>query len=72
LWNPVPPTLKGLQHPTETVLLFQVQVFCFVTPCIVVAGYQSFRGPCCLHHPEDVGSIDLPEDLDLNIIAVKA
>jgi hypothetical protein len=30
----------------------QVEVFWVVTPCSVVAGYQSFRESCCLHfHP---------------------
>jgi len=24
-----------------------------VTPCTVVVGYQSFRGPCFIHRPED-------------------
>jgi len=31
------------------ILMFQVEVFWVVTPCIVVVGYQSFGGPCCLH-----------------------
>jgi len=32
----------------------QVAVFCVVTPCGDVAGYQRLAGPCCLHllHPE--------------------
>jgi len=31
---------------------------CVVTPCNVLAGYQRFRAPCCLHlRPEDGGSI---------------
>jgi hypothetical protein len=30
----------------------QIVVFWVVTPCIVLAGYQSFRDPCCIHlHP---------------------
>jgi hypothetical protein len=39
-------------------VMFQVEVFWFVTPCSVVVGYQRFRGPCCLHlqghNPEDL------------------
>jgi hypothetical protein len=27
----------------------EVQVFCVVTPCSDVAGYQRFGGPRCLH-----------------------
>jgi hypothetical protein len=27
----------------------QVEVFWVVMPCSVVAGYQRFGGPCCLH-----------------------
>jgi len=34
---------------TFTAVMFQVEVFWVVTPCSVVVGYQSFRGPCCLH-----------------------
>jgi hypothetical protein len=30
-------------------VVFQVEVFCVVTPCSVVVGYQHFRGLCCLH-----------------------
>jgi len=26
-----------------------VEFFCVVMPCIVVVGYQRFRGPCCLN-----------------------
>jgi hypothetical protein len=30
--------------------MFQVEVFWVVTPCsFVVAVYQRFKGPCCLH-----------------------
>jgi hypothetical protein len=25
-----------------------------VTPCSLVEVYQRFRGPCCLHHQENV------------------
>jgi hypothetical protein len=35
--------------------MFQVDVFCIVTPCNVVVGYQCFRGPCCLHLQGEVG-----------------
>jgi len=31
-----------------TPLKIQVVVFWVLTPCSVVAGYQRFRGPCCL------------------------
>jgi hypothetical protein len=27
----------------------QVEVFWVLTPCVVMVGYQRFRGPCCLH-----------------------
>jgi hypothetical protein len=30
------------------IAMVQVEVFCIVTPCSVVVGYQRFRGPCCL------------------------
>jgi hypothetical protein len=30
-------------------VMFQVEIFCVVTSCIIVVGYQRFRGPCCLH-----------------------
>jgi hypothetical protein len=29
--------------------LWNFEVFCVVTPCSVVVGYQSFTGSCCLH-----------------------
>jgi len=29
--------------------MFQVEVFCVVTPCSVVVGYRHFGWPCCLH-----------------------
>jgi hypothetical protein len=29
-----------------TAVIFQVEVFCVVTTCRVVVGYQRFRGPC--------------------------
>jgi len=32
----------------------QVEVVWVVTPCSVVVGYR-----CCLHHPEDGGTMDL-------------
>jgi hypothetical protein len=45
---------------TKFVVIFQVEVLWIVTLCIVVAGYQRFRCPCCLSfHPEHGGSIDL-------------
>jgi hypothetical protein len=28
-----------------TAVMFQVEVFCVVTPCIVLVGYIRFRGP---------------------------
>jgi len=27
----------------------QIEVFCVVTPCIVMVGYQQFGAPCCIH-----------------------
>jgi hypothetical protein len=30
-------------------MMFQVEVFCVVTPCSVVVGYRRFGGPCTLH-----------------------
>jgi hypothetical protein len=32
-----------------TAAMLQVEVLWVVTPSSVVVGYQSFRGPCCLH-----------------------
>jgi hypothetical protein len=32
-----------------TAVMIEVSVFWVVTPCSVVVGYQSYRGPCCLH-----------------------
>jgi hypothetical protein len=32
-----------------TAMMFHGEVFCVMTPCSVVVGYQRFRGPCCLH-----------------------
>jgi hypothetical protein len=38
----------------------RVEVFWAVMPCIVVVGYQRFRGPCCLQlHPEDGDSMNV-------------
>jgi len=38
----------------------QIVVFCILTLCSNVAGYQLFWGPCCLHlQCEDGGSMDL-------------
>jgi len=36
-----------------------VEVLWVMTPCSVAVGYQSFGSPCCLHHPEDTGSMEL-------------
>jgi len=38
-----------------------------VTPHNVVAGYQHFRGPCCLHLQGEDVDVN-PEDLDLKMI----
>jgi len=40
---------------------FQVKFLSVLTPCSVVDGYQRFRGPCCLHFPEDKNVGILPE-----------
>jgi len=32
-----------------TAVMSQVKVFWVVMTCSVMIGYQSFRGPCCLH-----------------------
>jgi hypothetical protein len=37
-----------------TAVMFQVEVYWVVTPCSVVAGYQRFGGPCCLHLQDEV------------------
>jgi hypothetical protein len=37
---------------TFTVVMFQIEVFCMVTPCSIVAGYHHFGG-------EDGGIMDL-------------
>jgi len=42
-----------------TALMFQVEVFCIVTPCGFVVGYQRHRGLCCLHLQGEGGSMDL-------------
>jgi len=34
--------------------MFQVEFFCFVTPCSIVIGYRRFRGQCCLHLQDEV------------------
>jgi hypothetical protein len=34
--------------------IFEIDVFWVVTPCGVVVGYQTFRGPCCLHFHGEV------------------
>jgi hypothetical protein len=40
-----------------TAVMFQVGVFWFVTPYIVVVRYQRFRGPCCLHLKGEVAGM---------------
>jgi hypothetical protein len=35
----------------------QVGVFSVVMPCSVLVGYNSFRGPCCLH-PQGEGKME--------------
>jgi hypothetical protein len=35
-------------------LMLQVEVFCVMTPCSVVVGYQRFVGPFCLHLQDEV------------------
>jgi hypothetical protein len=40
---------KDASFESFNVVMFQVEVFWIVTPCIVVVGYRRFRGPCCLH-----------------------
>jgi hypothetical protein len=37
-----------------TAVMFQVELFLVLNPCSVVAGYQHFRGPCCLHLQDEV------------------
>jgi len=37
--------------------VIQVEVFWVVTPCSVVAGYQRFGGPCCLHLEDEMYAI---------------
>jgi hypothetical protein len=37
----------------------KMAVFWVVVPCSPVEVYQRFRGPCCLHCPDDGGSKDL-------------
>jgi hypothetical protein len=39
-------------------VIFQVEVFWFLTPCSVVVGYQRFRGPCCIHLQGDVAGME--------------
>jgi hypothetical protein len=38
-----------IYSPLIIILSLQVEVFCVVTPCSFVVGYQILRGPCCLH-----------------------
>jgi len=42
-------------------VMFQVEVFWVVTPCSDVAGYQRFRGPCCIHLQGEDGSSMVPQ-----------
>jgi len=49
------------------VVMFQVKVLQLVMQCIIVVGYQFFRGPCCLHLQGEVArmgenSIDMGPD----------
>jgi len=32
-----------------TAVIFYVEIFGIVTPCIAVVVFQRFRGPCCLY-----------------------
>jgi hypothetical protein len=43
----------------QLIVMWKDKFFCVVTSCSVVVGYQCLRGPCCLQHPEDGGSMDL-------------
>jgi len=36
-----------VRHEASKELMIEVEVFCVMTPCNVVVGYQRFRGPCC-------------------------
>jgi hypothetical protein len=40
--------LYPLSSETFTAAMFQVQVFCIVTPCSVVVGNPRFKRLCCL------------------------
>jgi len=44
-----------LRFEVFTVVTIQVEVFCVVTQCSVMAGYQRFGGSCCLHLQGEVG-----------------
>jgi hypothetical protein len=37
-----------------TAVSMKMTVFWVVAPCSLVEVYQRFRGPCCLHHPDDL------------------
>jgi hypothetical protein len=37
----------------EATFNWKMAVFWVVAPCSLVEVYQSFRGPCCLHHQGD-------------------
>jgi len=43
------PTVVSRSFEAFTALIFQVEVFCVVTPCSIVVGYQRYKGPCCLY-----------------------
>jgi hypothetical protein len=37
----------------------KMAAFWVVAPCSLVEVYLRFRGPCCVHRPDDGGSKDL-------------
>jgi hypothetical protein len=41
--------ILGARFEIFTAVMFHVEVFCVMTPCSVVVGYQRFGGPCCHH-----------------------
>jgi len=53
-----------LQHHVRlkvfTVMKIQIVLYCVLTPCSDIVGYQCFRGPCYIHlHSEDGDSMVL-------------
>jgi hypothetical protein len=42
--------IMSLGFEVLTAVSMKMAVFCVVAPCSLVEVYQSFRGPCCLHH----------------------